>query len=118
MIIQTLNILGHDIVCEADITLDQEMLNEVHDAIYEQIISGEWMLTEHKGGVAEMFCEGDESHPYTPVDVKWHIVDWKQIAQKLYNSINQHCYKDTGTLDLIKAVEEYEELAKLTNNDN
>jgi predicted nucleic acid-binding Zn-ribbon protein len=51
------------------------------------------------------------------IDKENTIENWKQLATQLYNGINQHCYKDTATEDLIKAVEKYEELIKQTTHE-
>ncbi len=109
-----IQVLGHEIAIEADITLDQEMLYEVHDAVKEQIEDGK------REGMAEMFCESDEDHPYTPVDVKWKIVDWKSVADKLADAVygtlvNEKCADmDSDDVEALEeAMDEYNKAKEL-----
>jgi len=67
---------------EADIRADIEL----------GVVEGEF----YKGGDTGNLC-------------KWFIIDWKEIADKLYKAINRHTYQDIGTKDLIEAVKLYED---------
>jgi hypothetical protein len=117
-----MTVLGHCIEYETDLLVDQEMLNEIHDAIHDQIISGEWLLTEDKSGEIEMLCEWDNSSPYTLLHVNWKIVNpeaakWKELAESMYTQLKLWAATIVVETHLTKlVVKRYEEVIKQQEN--
>lgn len=74
-----IEILFHDVKIEMDVIADEEMMDEIHDAIHEEMWEG------YKEGTVEMFMEVNEISQ--DVNVKWKIIDYREIAEKLYKAL-------------------------------
>jgi len=102
-----IKVLQHDVEIDIEstgITPDESLKDEIYCAIKESIT--EDYLSE---GVAEMFIEvvGET----IDVDIKWKIINWKEIAYQLNTAIDE--YTDGDNLDnadekVRKAMDQFE----------
>lgn len=113
MVVQAIKAMNLDVICKMSTSVPIQAREEFGQDLIEDIECS-LEIDIHKG-VAELFyrCEVSGEEIEEDVDVVWYVVDWKKLATQLYNAVNQHCYKDTGTADLTEAVERYEEIIKI-----
>lgn len=100
-------VLGHDVellMTEGiPLACRESFYGDLKEMINEAIADGDTT------GICEMcfYEEISGEQVETDVDVKWKIIDWKQIATDLYEAMN-----DTHNYNALDAMKEYEKAIK------